>query len=256
MVDVRGSLANMHRSNPALSHEGGTGAQPTDSKKRGAGAVNVVEKKRASLDARHRYLLEKFAAYVDEKAAVLENSLLQGNKLEFVNDFFAEGGARKVMFFWQPAPKDEAPRPVAGVPAAKTSSLVVTNGTKEVLTGVGCFFVRATSKAITVANITSDVSCGVINADILPSLTVMVRHVVMPALKAQDNWGVLTRHKDESVKAFMEVLEKFVNDLDVAMVNLSESVQLHPCTVDLDAYKKPSEYANAAHNPDVVNALE
>lgn len=72
----------------------------------------------------------------------------------------------------------------------------------------------------------------------------------------QENWGVLAHHKDESVKTFMEVLEKFVNDLDVAMVNLHDSVQLHPCTIDLDPYKKPSDYANAAHNPEVITTLE
>ena len=54
----------------------------------------------------------------------------------------------------------------------------------------------------------------------------------------------------------MEVLEKFVTDLDVAMVNLHDSVQLHPCHIDLDEYKKPTDYLNAAHNPEVVGALE
>ncbi len=52
------------------------------------------------------------------------------------------------------------------------------------------------------------------------------------------------------------MLEGFVNDLDVAMVNLHDSVQLHPCTVDLEAYKKPTDYVNAAHNPEIINSLE
>jgi dynein heavy chain, axonemal len=54
----------------------------------------------------------------------------------------------------------------------------------------------------------------------------------------------------------METLERFVNDLDVAMVNLHDSVSLHACTVDLDAFKKPTDYANAVHSPEIVNALE
>jgi dynein heavy chain len=54
----------------------------------------------------------------------------------------------------------------------------------------------------------------------------------------------------------MEVLERFTEDLDVAMVNLQDSVKLSPCTVNLDPYKKPSEYANAAHDPVVVEGLE
>jgi dynein heavy chain len=84
----------------------------------------------------------------------------------------------------------------------------------------------------------------------------MVKHVVFPALLAQDTWGVLSRTKDEAVKSFMEVLEKFTVDLDVAMVNLQDSVQLHPCTIDLEPYKKPADYANAAHDAEVISGLE
>jgi dynein heavy chain len=71
----------------------------------GANAANLIEKRRASLDVRHRYLLEKFSQYIDEKPAGLENSLLLGNKLEVLNDFFSDGGSRKVLFFWQAAGK-------------------------------------------------------------------------------------------------------------------------------------------------------
>ena len=85
----------------------------------------------------------------------------------------------------------------------------------------------------------------------------MVKHVVMNALKAQENWGVLPRQsRDDSVKGFLKVLEGFVSDLDLAMVNLHDSVQLNQCVVDLGHYKKPTDYANAAHNPEVVNGLE
>ncbi|KAI9325129.1 dynein heavy chain, N-terminal region 1-domain-containing protein [Obelidium mucronatum] len=245
-----------------------------------ANNTNLIEKRRASLDVRHRFLLEKFSAYVDEKPAGLENSLLLGNKLEVLNDFFAENGAKKVLFYWQKdenaivkanpvaavvpvagaVPPPGAAKPTAGAAAASvaSSTLVVSNGSKEGLTGTGCFFIRTTNKAITVANISNEVSFGLIQANILPSLTTTVKHVLMPALKAQENWGVLQRQKDESVKGFVEVLERFVNDLDVAMVNLSDSVKLNsvPSNVDLDAFKKPAEYGNAAHFPEVVNALE
>lgn len=134
--------------------------------------------------------------------------------------------------------------------------LIVSNGAKEGLTGSGCFFVRQTNKAITLTNLPTDVSFGLINANILPSLSTIVKHVVVPALSAQENWGVLQRKKDESIKQFMETLDRFVGDLDVAMVNLHDSVQLQPCTIDLEAYKKPSDYVNAAHEPEVVAGLE
>jgi dynein heavy chain len=132
----------------------------------------------------------------------------------------------------------------------------VTLSAKEMFTGMGCFFVRTTNKALTTANIFQEVSFGPINANILPSLTAMVKNVILPALNAQESWGVLTRTKDESVKSFMEVLEKFVSDLQVAMFNLQDSVQLNPCNTDLEEYKKPTDYLNVSHNPEVVASLE
>ncbi|KAI8902513.1 dynein heavy chain and region D6 of dynein motor-domain-containing protein [Globomyces pollinis-pini] len=222
-------------------------------KKKAAANQNAIEKKRGSLDIRHRYLLEKFGSFIEEKPSTLENSLLLGNKMELVNDFFADGGSRKVIFFWQ---KEDAGTSKGASNQTKSNTLVVTHGHKEILTGLGAFFVRTSTKPITVQNIFTDISFGPLNVNILPSLTTMVKHVVFPALAAQDTWGVLSRTKDESVKSFMETLEKFTVDLDVAMVNLQDSVQLHKCTIDLEAYKKPSEYGNAAHEPEVINDLE
>ncbi|KAJ3396765.1 Dynein heavy chain 5, axonemal [Lobulomyces angularis] len=247
-----GSSNRLHASNNALHSDQTT---TTELKKKAAGAINAVEKKRASLDARHRYLLEKFSTFVDEKITNLENSLLLGNKLDLVNEFFMENGTKKVLFYWQPAPITKGPQQLQ-TQNTKNNQLVVTNGSKESLTGTGCFFIRSNVKAITPLNIQTDICFGLINPTILPSLTGMVKHIIMNALKAQENWGVLPRNKDESVKAFVKVLEGFVTDLDVAMVNLKDSVQLHPCNLDLTAYKKPVDYANAAHNPDVINGLE
>lgn len=94
------SNTDIHKSNTNIA--GLNAAQhESDNKKKAAAAQSSLEKKRASLDARHRYLLEKFSVLVDEKPATLENSLLVGNKIELINDFFADGGSRKVLFFWQ-----------------------------------------------------------------------------------------------------------------------------------------------------------
>jgi dynein heavy chain len=65
----------------------------------------LLEKKRASLDARHRYLIEKAAEVFEEKPLTIENALLAGNKLEQVSEFFSEGGVRKVILVWQASSK-------------------------------------------------------------------------------------------------------------------------------------------------------
>jgi dynein heavy chain, axonemal len=85
------------------SNLGANLAHESEAKKKLA-ALNSIEKKRASLDIRHKYVIEKFGQYIDEKPAVLENSLLLGTKLELLNEFFADGGNRKVLLFWQKVP--------------------------------------------------------------------------------------------------------------------------------------------------------
>ncbi|KAJ3342801.1 Dynein heavy chain 5, axonemal [Gonapodya sp. JEL0774] len=244
-----GSQGNLRRSSASLN-------PLPDNESRKKQPVNnaTLDKKRASLDARHRYMLEKFAVMVDEKPSTLENHLLYSNKLETLNEFLAENGPRKILFFWQPPTKEEAIL-VKGLQYTK-NVFHVTHGSKEGLVGAGAYFLRFSNKAITVANVHMEIACGPIVSSILPSLTTSVKNVIVPALRSQESWGILQRNKDDSVKSFLESLERFVNDLDVAMVNLHDSVQLHPCTVDLEAYKKPTEYANAAYIPDVVVALE
>ncbi len=67
----------------------------------------------------------------------------------------------------------------------KNNQLIVTNGSKEGLIGIGCFFIRSSQKAVTAQSIVSEVCYGLINPSILPSLTGMVKHIIMNALKAQ-----------------------------------------------------------------------
>lgn len=93
----------------SISEFKGSTAALHEEKKKGANAAALasanLEKRRAMLEPRHTFLLEKFAAVVDEKVSVLENSLLYGNKLEIIADFFAENGPKKLLFFWQAPPK-------------------------------------------------------------------------------------------------------------------------------------------------------
>jgi hypothetical protein len=60
-----------------------------------------LEKRRALLDPRHKYILDKFNTIIpDVKPIELENAFLQSNKLELVNDFLKEGGSRRVVMSW------------------------------------------------------------------------------------------------------------------------------------------------------------
>ncbi len=150
--------------------------------------------------------------------------------------------------------------------APKQNVLIVSHGNKEILTGQGAFFLRTQTKLVTAQNIHNEICFGPLQPDILTALTTLVKHVIQPALVAQDSWGIIHSNKDASVLAFLEGLTKFTTELDVAVVNLRECVVLNKCTVNLDAYKRPIEYVprppkanfkvNAAHNPEVVSGLE
>ncbi|KNE55648.1 hypothetical protein AMAG_01535 [Allomyces macrogynus ATCC 38327] len=215
-----------------------------------AAQANAIEKRRANLDARHRALLDKFAELVGEKSATLEASFLLGTKIEVVNEFFREGGIRRVLFFWK---KEELSKSTA----ASKYQLIVTDGVRDAIGGMGCFFVRTSTKAITVANLATDVAFGVINNSILPSLATVVKHVILPTLRAQEYWGELSKqNKGEGTADFIESLQQFVSEVEVAMVNLKDSVQLTPVSVSLDAYASPADYLNAIHDPALINALE
>jgi dynein heavy chain len=55
---------------------------------------------------------------------------------------------------------------------------------------------------------------------------------------------------------FIESLQRFVSEVEVAMVNLHDSVQLTPVDVSLDAYATPADFMNAIHDPQLISALE
>lgn len=70
-------------------------------KKKSVMTQAAIDKRKGLVDQRHKYLLEKFLPLTDTKMAELENSFILGNKLELVNEFFKEGGTKRVFFFWQ-----------------------------------------------------------------------------------------------------------------------------------------------------------
>ena len=56
---------------------------------------------------------------------------------------------------------------------------------------MGSFVIRTSPKLITPANMFSDLYFGYLGSNLLPSLTTMVKHVLMPALKAQVSYFVI-----------------------------------------------------------------
>ena len=63
------------------------------------------------------------------------------------------------------------------------------------MTGVCYFFVRTTTKPISTSNIANEVNFGILDAregGLLKGIEELLGQVMVPALKAQTNWGQLS----------------------------------------------------------------
>ncbi|XP_071482850.1 dynein axonemal heavy chain 5-like, partial [Diadema antillarum] len=105
-----------------------------------------------------------------------------------IEEFFAQDGPRKLMFFYQETMGRDTlysrtdTSSVVTQPAQKR--LFLTTGTSEGLNGMCYFFLRSTNKAITVANIAAEVNFGMMdcgNGKILEGFKTMLARVMMPA---------------------------------------------------------------------------
>jgi dynein heavy chain len=102
------SIANLRTSFQNLRSTASLNPWDADKKKNLGGTTSyssLIEKRRQTLDARHKFILSTFAGVAHEREEVLENQLLHGNRLEVLNDFLAEDGSRRLFLLWQPPNK-------------------------------------------------------------------------------------------------------------------------------------------------------
>lgn len=118
------------------------------------------EAKRARLDGRHDYLFAIVASCLDLNKPEVEDALLEGNQIERMDQLFAVGGLRHLMFYYQDVEGAEAGHcgssggvnPASG--KMKKPKVFVTEGKDVALMGACVFFIRSDpSKAITPENI-------------------------------------------------------------------------------------------------------
>ena len=66
--------------------------------------------------------------------------------------------------------------------------------------GVCYFFLKTSDKSITTANVANEVNFGVIEATegLLGGIEQLLSKVMVPALKAQDNWGQLSTNGNKN----------------------------------------------------------
>ncbi|XP_033111994.1 dynein heavy chain 5, axonemal-like [Anneissia japonica] len=223
------------------------------------------DERRTMMDARHQYLFSKLAEATNLEVTQIEDFLLGDERFDLIGDFFAADGSRKLMFFHQEAGGRETlhsrtadTASIATIPQLKR--VFITTGTSEGINGICYFFLRTTNKAITVANITQEVTFTFIDCNggkILDGFSTLFSRVLVPCLKSQESWGELTNNSQMS--EFLEQLERFVGMLSGAKANMDGHIQLaeHEYLESmLDTLKSPADFQAAASIPDTVDKLE
>uniref|UniRef100_A0A8C6QFD6 Dynein, axonemal, heavy chain 5 n=1 Tax=Nannospalax galili TaxID=1026970 RepID=A0A8C6QFD6_NANGA len=228
------------------------------------------EAKRARLDGRHDYLFAIVASCLDLNKTEVEDAILEGTQIERIDQLFAVGGLRHLMFYYQDVETAETGQlgssggvnPVSG--KMKKPKVFVTEGKDVALVGICVFFIRSDpSKAITAENIHREVSFNVLDtADggLLNSVRRLLSDVFLPALRASTHgWSELEGLQDAASirREFLSSLESFVGVLSGAQESLKEKVNLHNCDIpELKSVKEPMDYLALAGNPETVEKVE
>uniref|UniRef100_A0A8D0WVB3 Dynein axonemal heavy chain 5 n=1 Tax=Sus scrofa TaxID=9823 RepID=A0A8D0WVB3_PIG len=228
------------------------------------------EAKRARLDGRHDYLFGIVASCVDLNKTEVEDAILEGNQIERIDQLFAAGGLRHLMFYYQDVEVAETGQlgslggvnPISG--KIKKPKVFVTEGKDVALTGVCVFFIRINpSRAITPENIHREVSFNMLDtADggLLNSMRHLLSDIFIPALKATSHgWGELEGLPEASSvrQEFLGSLEGFVNTLSSAEESLKEKVNLQKCDIfELKTLNESVDYLTLANNPETLEKIE
>ncbi|XP_008567303.1 PREDICTED: dynein heavy chain 5, axonemal, partial [Galeopterus variegatus] len=228
------------------------------------------EAKRARLDGRHGYLFAILASCLDLNKTEVEDAILEGNQIERIDQLFAVGGLRHLMFYYQDvegAETGQLDSPggahlVSG--KIKKPKVFVTEGKDVALTGVCVFFIRTDpSKAITAENIHREVSFNMLDAadgGLLNSVRHLLSDIFIPALRATSHgWGELEGLQEASNirQEFLSSLEGFVSVLSGAQESLKEKVILQKCDIfELKTLKGPMDYLTFANNPETMGKVE
>eukprot|EP00043_Microstomoeca_roanoka_P013217 m.129292 g.129292 ORF g.129292 m.129292 type:complete len:4796 (-) comp15694_c0_seq1:72-14459(-) len=181
--------------------------------------------KASSMDARHKYILSCVADLVQLDAETVEAQVLDGPGFERFDGFFAAGGSKHLVFFYQrfPSRKGEL-----------VEQVQLADPALEPLTGTCVYCVRGSSRAISTSNVSQDVTFGKFSLDpqsgtVLGGMEAIVADVLEPFLQVNDDWGKMVKG-DSQRDEFFDALERFRASLNEANVAVASRVILQAYT--------------------------
>ncbi|CAK6981992.1 LOW QUALITY PROTEIN: dynein axonemal heavy chain 5-like [Scomber scombrus] len=226
----------------------------------------VKEERRATLDARHKYLMGRLVDAGTLGEADVEDALISDDKFTLIDDFFAANGSKKLIFFYQNMKQNLSSSHSSSVDVATSAAaqkkLFLTTGSSEPLLGKCLFFLRTTDKAITTANVQQEVNFSTLDCSdgsILNSLETLLSHIMLPALRSQQTWGTVQDGVScPDVRSFLSSVDQFVSNLSSARVNMERKFQLQQVELPgvISQLSSPADYTSAANNSELVERLE
>ncbi|KAI3354988.1 hypothetical protein L3Q82_004780 [Scortum barcoo] len=213
------------------------------------------EERRATLDARHKYLISRLVDGGTVGEPEVEDALISDEKFSLIDEFFAANGSKKLIFFYQNVKQNLSSSHSSFVDTATSAvaqrKLFLTTGSSEPLLGKCLFFLRTTDKAITTANIQQEVNFGMLDCSddsILNSLETLLADIMLPALQSQQTWGsVQDGASCPDVQSFLSSVDQFISNLSSARVNMERKFQLKQLDLPdtIGQLSSPADYTAA-----------
>ncbi|XP_041950591.1 dynein heavy chain 8, axonemal-like [Alosa sapidissima] len=223
------------------------------------------EVRKTKLTQAHKYMFEILADRLSLEVSGVEDFILDSSSLGPFDNFFAKGGSKTISFVYQEAevPGIECGRSFPGTAkGSKIMRLMLANLSDTCLTGLCLFFVRTKVDAvINPKNIHEEIYFSMLDAreGLLKGTKNLLSKVLMPAVSATDNWGVLnaSKHGEKDKQNFKDTISRYVSFLDGIQVSIEGAVHLKEAThIDFSKLISFEAIKATAADMDMVYQLE
>ncbi|KAK3576985.1 hypothetical protein CHS0354_005992 [Potamilus streckersoni] len=210
------------------------------------------DERRMAMDARHAHIFQQMSNALGLEQSAVEEFMIMDERFDLMEEFWKENGMKKLIFFYQDSGKGDG-----------SKKLFLTTGDEEGLSGICLYFIRITTKAITVGNISNEVNFGTVDCSggrVLFGFEKHFQNIVLPSLKGLEQWGSMAVENGHNaqVEDFIEAMEKFIASLNSARDNMEGQVKLEENGVGfiIDMVDSPADYQAHASNTDHLEKLE
>ncbi|CAH8644888.1 unnamed protein product [Schistosoma haematobium] len=179
----------------------------------------LVEERRAAVDGRHLYIIQTLAQAIRLEVQLITDTLLMDDKWSEFDEFFQAKGSKRLLFYYQEAFGQTRKR------------IFIATGTHEVLRGTCFIFLRITDKAITTANIGTEVSFQQLDATegrLFESVQNYLEKLALPVFEGLGESDTIEKSLSETInmEEFVAVLRRYLDALSSARENMSDKLDL------------------------------